>query len=1715
MEDRKGEIPDKIERGRMKAQVTKLRTSLTRYIAEDDLGQVKLTMEKMKASFAKFEEVHERFQASLEEGAEADESETYFNNAQDEYVASLIVGKEFVKTFHSEGTSQKPDPDKASQQPSPSAVDFASYMNLPKVELEPFDGDPLQYRSFLALFDEHVHRVSVDEPMKLSRLLQYTTGKAKEAIRYCALMEPAEGYEKAREILARRFGDHHIISDLIIKQLKSGKPVRNATDLRSLSDDLSMHYATLKSLEQLHEIDTQSSIVDIVARLQPYVRTRWKKYAMEEKRSKDRYPGFHDLVLFIGKEAEEANDPVYGQTFQPRSSTKSASCLSSVTTANSGCAPKYKKRPCVVCAEDHHPFYCPRFKSMKPVDRLKFVREKKLCENCLLSNHIAADCRRPAVCSVTGCGKKHTKFLHIDEPSRDQRVESRVSSHQVEVENAGAKVSKSVCVPVVPVLVNNEYETVALLDSGSTNTFCTRKLVNEMGIKGHARKCTLSTLSKSDEEKNVQVVDLYVSTMNRNQVVKLSQVFVIDAIPASVPDCDLGEFEHLRDLSIGRINGDVNLLIGQDHSEALLPLETRKGQHGQPFAVRTILGWSLNGPINSFHKVSNRVISHFVKAGQIEDDVQRLWSVENEGIGGDKMGMSLEDKRVFNLWENQVQHIDKHFQLPVPLKESASVPNNFAVSLSRLHSLKGNLMRRGLFERYADEIVKLCAKGYAEKIPVYEISADRAWYLPHQAVISDNKPGKIRVVFDCSSKFHGESLNEKCYRGPDLVNKLMHVLLRFRNHEVALSADIEAMYYQVRVTPGDKDLLRFIWFDPNFEIEHYRMLVHVFGGIWSGSAATYALRKSVDEFGQGGLIDDTILNSFYVDDCLASVPNINDAAKIISGVKALLAKGGFNLTKFVVNDERLLSFVDDDDMAPEVKDLTMDCHSKVLGLKWDVKTDDICFDVNVSRSGPVTRRVMLSTVSSLFDPLGLVTPILIPGKLLFQEATRLKLSWDDHVPSHISDSWHSWLCDLEGLKGLKIPRCVKPVRFNDAYLELHHFSDASERAYGCCSYIRCVNKSGEIHTSLLVSKSRVAPINSISIARLELQAALLAARMDSLLREELHLDLGESRFWVDSELVLKYIFNDSQRFHVYVSNRVSEIRQLTKPNQWSHISGAINISDLITRGTEPKRLMNSAWLVGPDCLRTYKSEWQTPVTSFELGNEDPEVKVMKSRGVKSNIALVTDVTVHPIDDLINHYSSWSRLIRATCFWLRLKGKLSGKGLVCGPLSVQEIELAESIVIKHVQGHAFAEEIKQLSRDKVVGKSSRIKDLLPMLDDAGLLRVGGRIGRAAFDEDRKHPVLIPHESPIAKQIARDIHNVAHLGVEWSLSFMRAKYWVTRGRNLLKSAKRDCFLCKKMYDSPSSQRMADLPPERLVPNRPPFSFVGTDCFGPILVKSGRSQLKRYGCIFSCFTTRAIHIEMLRSMDTDSMINALRRFMSRRGDPKKIWSDNGSNYVGCFNELTRNLKHINQGKLRSFCTRKSVEWVFNPPGAPHMGGVFERMVKTVKRVLGAVLNNTRLTDEILSTVLCEVESVVNSRPITKVSDDVCDPMALTPNHFLILNCGPPHLPGEFQGVDIYRRRWRHVQHLLDIFWKRWIKNYLPLLQKTTKWHNAKENLKVNDLVLITDDATPRGLWPMGVITNVKESDDGLVRSVCVRTKATEFWRPVTKLVLLEGSQ
>ena len=381
------------------------------------------------------------------------------------------------------------------------------------------------------------------------------------------------------------------------------------------------------------------------------------------------------------------------------------------------------------------------------------------------------------------------------------------------------------------------------------------------------------------------------------------------------------------------------------------------------------------------------------------------------------------------------------------------------------------------------------------------------------------------------------------------------------------------------------------------------------------------------------------------------------------------------------------------------------------------------------------------------------------------------------------------------------------------------------------------------------------------------------------------------------------------------------------------------------------------------------------------------------------------------------------------------------------------------IIQFCQRRKFLEELLCLEKGQNVKKSSHLYKLCPRLED-GVLHVGGRLSKAALPLESKHLIILAKDLHISTLLLKNIHQeVGHSGRNHILSKLREKYWMTGVSTAIRRVLSKCTTCRRLNVNPVYRQMADFPTERLKPDEPPFTCVGVDYFGPFEMRS-RSTVKRYGVIFTCLALRAIHIEVAPSLDTDSFINALRRFISRSGQVRELRSDNRTNFVGAERELKTAIAKWNQAQVHDVLLQKGIKCTFNPPAGSHHGGVWERLIRSVRKVLNSTLKVQRLDEEGLHTVVCEVEAIIDSRPITKAYTDPNDLEALTPKHLLLLKNQASLPPGEFQAADPNaQRRWRQVQYISDLFWKCKTKEYLPLLQGRQRWTGVQRNLVTGD--------------------------------------------------------
>ncbi len=1276
---------------------------------------------------------------------------------------------------------------------------------------------------------------------------------------------------------------------------------------------------------------------------------------------------------------------------------------------------------------------------------------------------------------------------------------------------------------------NGCLNTYAMLDSGSTCSLVLSSVADKLGLEGSQEQIILNGI-QGTSKLNSKRVNTQVSAVNMvTPRFEVNGALVVEHLNIAQQKVNLvdvkSKWPHLKEIDIPEASScDVSLLIGSDCLDIILPIETRCGPRGTPVGIRTKLGWTITGPLPGYIRNSEGIFHVYVRSPdeELHSQVKSWWRTEEFGCKYDvEVQRSVEDSNATRILEDTTKKVDGRYEVPLLWKKGSSpTQNNRTVAEHRLALLEKRLQRGPkLAEAYKETIHSDMEKGYIKRIVLNEsASEEKQWYLPHHPVLNPNKPGKVRRVCDAACRYQGSSLNDHLITGPDLLNSLTGIFIRFREEKIALSADIEAMFSQVAVPKEDQPVLRFLWRDsPDSEMETYQYQRHIFGAKCAPTCANYALRQNArdneHEFPNAAA---AIERNFYMGDLFKSVDSVTSAIKLCKELIELCQKGKFRLTKWISNDRHVIEKVPETERALLVKSMDERTDMPVertLGVGWDTQRDNFVFIVR-QRPSAQTRRQLLSIIASLFDPLGFLAPFLVRAKILLQRIWQLGLTWDEPLPQDLLVEWKLWEAEMLMLKEFSVPRFYRQVDEYPEDIDVHIFGDASELAFCSVGYLRFKYEDGSVKCVFVVAKTRVAPTKKLSIPRLKLQAAVLCVRLASVIIKEHDYKFSSIHFWSDSTTVLHWIRGVSTRHPSFIANRLSEILDATEVNQWHYCPTKLNPADDGTRGLPVLSITTSSrWLMGPDFLLLDESEWLEDITNKVVNDIVPGV------GTESDVIFTGKTTAQSEpNELVNltRYSSYSRALTVMAYVQRFlhNCKVPVSERKFGSPSVEELERAKKILIRQEQIKAFPSEFKDLKRGRPVHKQSKLVSLTPFLDEDDIIRVGGRIRKAPIPFVTRHPIVLDSSSGLTKLIIIDTHNkLGHAGVDNVRNELRQQFWILRCKATVKKNLHCCWLCKLRRTVPRPPRMAELPRDRLLVSPPPFTKVGVDYFGPLQVKYGRKQLKRYICLFTCLVTRAVHLEVAFSLETDSFIMCLRRFVARRGNPQVIYSDNGTNFVGADCELKECIENWNQDKIANELSPKGIKWVFNPPASPHMGGAWERLVRSCKTTFKAVLKKQVLTDEVLAETMAEVESLVNSRPLTEVSSDVDAMEAITPNHFIL---GRPSInlsPGVFIDKEISsRKRWRQSQVVTNHLWGRWLREYLLALVQRAKWTQDVPNLKVGDLVIVVDYSTPRCTWPLGRIVKVYRGSDKIVRSVDVKTKFGVFRRPTTKIATLE---
>uniref|UniRef100_A0AAG5D3P8 Integrase catalytic domain-containing protein n=1 Tax=Anopheles atroparvus TaxID=41427 RepID=A0AAG5D3P8_ANOAO len=1274
----------------------------------------------------------------------------------------------------------------------------------------------------------------------------------------------------------------------------------------------------------------------------------------------------------------------------------------------------------------------------------------------------------------------------------------------------------------------------ALFDDGSATTFIEHTLSMELGLGGKHRPLCLSwTGDMTRKEADSLEVDLQISGAYEGATVyHLPKVHTVRSLslPAqSISVDDLARrYDHLGKIpAISYDNARPRILIGLDHCHLFKTFRYREGRWGEPVAAKTRLGWTVFGPVPGL--TAAQVDSHVCYLSSrtsgdenLDTALREHFSLESLGIASPSQPLcSKEETRALHLLVSRTRLLEQRYETGLIWKyDNVRLPASMDMALKRHACLKRKMDKNPeLAEAIKRKMCEYESKGYIRRLTRDErqIKTQRDWYLPIFPVSNPNKPGKIRIVFDAAAKSLGVSLNDFLLPGPDQVATLVGVLHKFRENRVAIVGDIREMFFQVRMRKEDQRSQMFFWQGEQEADEPCTFVVAVmtFGATCSPGSAHFVKNTNADRFADRfPRAAQSIKHEHYVDDLLASVETEEEAVALAQDVKYIHAQAGFEIRNWLSSSGRVTRKLRRGTEGEDALNLCDDpATEKVLGLWWDTRTDAFIFrlsprhdDSLLSGTKIPTKREVLRTLMKVYDPLGLIGHFLMSLKIILQDAWRSGRQWDDELPEELAKRWLAWISGLPTLREVYVPRCYRHITPINTDVELHTFCDAGEGGMAAVAYFR-FGVGQDVECALIGSKTRVAPVKPTSVPRLELQAAVIGSRFARHILETHRINIRRRIFWTDSRNVICWLKSDHRRYTPFVAFRIGELLDATNMNEWRWVPTNENVADEGTKWRKvPELKPTSRWFRGPSFLREAEDKWPGQLT--DLGTTSEELR-------RNMLCHTVAKAESPIT--FSRFSSWRMLLRTVGFVIRFmnntRGRLQKRSVERGPLTHEELGAAERMIWAQIQLEAFPADIKLLRRSaptlhswkKTVSKNSPLYKLTPQIDECGVLRIRGRLENCPLVQPAlKKPVILPRQHHATDLLIRDFHErYCHISQRTVMNEIRAKFYIPRLRVELNRVRRTCQLCRIWNAEPDSPLMGNIPLERVAISQRPFTYCGVDYFGPMSVAVGRRVEKRWGVIFTCLTVRAIHLEIASSLTTASCIMAVRRFIASRGRPTKFISDRGTNFIGAARELSA---EFNSPDLK---------WAFNPPGAPHFGGCWERLVQSVKRSLERMQLPRVPTDEKLFTTLKEIELIINSRPLTYIPLDDEDAFPITPNHLLLGSSNGDKPPTSLDDSPAaIRSSWRSTQQGADRFWTLWVKEYLPTLTRRTKWFQPARPIKVGDVVIVVDNNAPRNCWPKGRVVKVTRASDGQVRRATVKTATGVYERPATKIAVIDVS-
>lgn len=1592
-------------------------------------------------------------------------------------------------------------------------------VKLPPCKLSPFSGELKEWIEFKATCRSMLTN-QIADVHKLQFLKEALKGEPRELV---AHVLPSEGaFERAMMLLKKRYENTRAIVNDHLRRLYTlprNEPNRESVSvLRTIINTIHGLVAAL----QICDIDVSTWDVILIFNTSQCLHPESLK-AWEEKLGGSRsVPALQSYLDFIETRITVLEST---ETFITRSKTTTYpkapfQNIDKRAKVHYTLKSDYK---CSICKRNHIPSRCDQLGHLPVRERRSTVQKLGLCFNCL-QNHLVAQCPFEPACRR--CNEPHHTLLHLDETKihlthNEQIDESNFnetneeclsvasSAHFYHIRSRGIVILATALVPVRwngrSILLN------ALIDQGATTNLISERACQLLKLQSKRTNVTMTGVGNAPiGHVTGQTVNSIGSIHDKTFEFDITALIVKNVTRIAPLKCDGKEkWKYLNGIPLANPNftqtQKIDLLLGAGVYAEILLDGIIKGMPNEPIAQNTKLGWIVFGPSEVDDEYLN--LCHTLQpkphdsAGDLSQTLQQFWKLEEveyaKHLTRDEQ--AAEDSFVKSLSCCK----DGKFMVDLPFRVN---PKSMCLGASREQAEKRLRSSHRRFAKmpqakllYDQNLNEYLVLGHMKELESSDVPRN---FLPHHPVVKESSSTtKVRTVFDASAKTtNGLSLNEILYVGPTIQPELFDLLIQWRRFQYAFCGDIEKMYRQVWVNPDHALFQCILWQPPTSnEIKTYKLLTVTFG---TASAPFQAIR-AVDEVGirlqdSNPQLSEAIRKQFYVDDFLGTTDGLLEAINQRSQITEELAKYGFNLRKWKANDSRIL---DDLSVTEKEEVVNFETTFKTLGIAWQPSTDKFQFrSTQPSIVNRWTKRSILSEIAKLYDPLGWLAPCVVKAKMIMQDIWKLSQSydWDTPVPDHISNEWQAIYVQLCLPIPIQVPRWIGLSKDMKS-IEVHGFCDASNRAYAAAVYVRVLYNDERCVSNLLASKTKLAPIKTVSIPRLELCGAVLLTKLMKRCTHALAISDYQSFSWSDSMITLAWIAGCPSRWSTFVANRVSQIQEILPSNHWKHVPTKMNPADIASRGTLVHELSTaSLWWNGPEFLL---DDTLMPNQMFEISNEEiPDQR--------KTVPVLATIEQEP-NYVLKYFSDYTRLIRFTVYVMRWQKRVKNRNSV---IRAHETSAALQKWVIISQNDAFAKELHEI-RHGNTPRSSTLMQLCPFIDEAGVLRMNGRVGNADI-MSQKMAIVLPSQHPFTLLLIRHTHEkeVMHGGVQLTLRKLREQFWIIHGRNQVKKLIHGCVVCFRYKKILMKQKMADLPSFRVEGNRP-FAFVGCDYAGFFEIKTSARRnapvTKGYIALFICLTTKALHLELVSDLSTAEFIMAFENFIARRGIPNVFYSDNGTNFIGGAREITRFHQQLfeQNNALTQLFAIKNIQFKTIPARASHMAGIWERAVGSVKYHLRRVLKDTKLNVKQFDHVLKQIEACLNSRPLWAVSTENDDVEVLTPSHFFnfqAINTLPrpdlAHIP--MNRLDQYQ----YLYRLYCSFWKLWSNEYLHQFQKRTKWQKEHANAVVGQIVLIAEDR-----WALGKIIATHPGKDNLIRSVEVRSGATILRRPIHKLALL----